>query len=235
MGLFGLTEVLGLATKSVNVGMNGKTIKFFVKDGGNAMKPTRYLSRPIGTFQTKGKIPYSKVVLASLGALFLGLRLSQAAVNVYLGPNVPLSMQADFIANTTTQYQTTLVPSTYFPGTYTLTILGKNPPPQCGGVVVLPCNLDQDVTSMVAITTKSYDYGFANGMDTERQQDTDIIYGLQGQDFARNQCGGVPITVGASTTTIKNLCVGVYSAIVSTVSLRWLDVFTSTGGKVTGP
>lgn len=100
---------------------------------------------------------------------------SQSAVNVYLGSGVPVSIQADFIANATTYFNATLVPSSFFPGTYTLTVLGKNPPVQCGGTVTLPCDLDKDVASMVAVSTYSYIYGFRDGQEYERNHDLGTI------------------------------------------------------------
>lgn len=190
-----------------------------------------WLSRTISSvadgIRHKGvTMPLRKIqlLLAKEAALILLYSIlcgsAQAVVNVYLGSNVPSSMQADFIAATTTQYQTTLVPSTYFPGTYTLTILGKNPPPQCGGVVVLPCNLDQDVASIVAVTTQSYVYGFASGMNYQQHQDSIITEQFE------VQCGTRSYFTTSTATWNSQTCLTALSDVDATIFQQSLSTPT---------
>lgn len=152
-----------------------------------------------------------------------------SAVNVYLTPASPASLQADFIANATTQYNATLVASPYFPGTFTLNLISKKvvAPP----TTQLPCDLDKNLALLVANSTKTYDYGFSAGMDSERYQDVQWLYGMQGQDYIAGTCAGMPM-VATSTTSCENACLSAYNVIVSTIQQRWGYVFDATGNVV---
>lgn len=79
-------------------------------------------------------------------------------------------LQAQFNADTTTQYQATL---THNLASDTITVLSRNPPKkEASG------DLTKAVESLVAVTTWSYVYGFANGMTTERGIDLDTFSGF---------------------------------------------------------
>lgn len=159
-------------------------------------------------------------------------------VNVNIADPVLL---ADFTAFATNFYQGTLVKSPYFADTYSLTITAKKtpvivtpppppppPPPPTGGTV----DLSGIMNALAYISSCTYPYGFANGMDTERLADIQMLYEMQGRDFARKTCMGQTIPVTISSTTAMNLCLHGYDVMASTFSQRWQYVFTSTGGIV---
>lgn len=175
------------------------------------------------------------LILAMVGGFLLASELN-AAVNVYINTSAPPTLQADFIAAVTSQYNATVVKSPYFANTYSITINSKKVPSPCTGTA--PCNLDKNVALMVANSTKTYEYGFANGMDEERLQNVYEIHYLQGVDYAKKTCGGVPLaptsTVSVSTGTCHNACLNAYNVIVSTINQRWGYVFDATG-KIVSP
>lgn len=109
-----------------------------------------------------------------VGVLVLCSGIASGAVNVYLAPGVPASLQADFIANATTYFNGQLVANQYVPGSYNLTITGKKaapppPPTQC------PSDFDRDLALMVSASTWTYVYGFANGASDERFRDMTTV------------------------------------------------------------
>lgn len=84
------------------------------------------------------------------------------------------AIQADFIAGTTAQWESIVKPG-LFAGDFKVTLTGKkiihDPLPQ----ISLPCTLDESIVAIVAVTTQSYVYGFANGQSYERQIDLGTI------------------------------------------------------------
>jgi hypothetical protein len=99
---------------------------------------------------------------------------AQATVNVYFSTSTP-SLQAEFIANATNQYDATLTPSPYFPGTYTITIKGKNPnynPPSPSTPTV---NAAQLLNALVQVSSTSYPYGWVDGQRYERYNDLQML------------------------------------------------------------
>lgn len=158
-----------------------------------------------------------------------GASAGQATVNVTFSTAVPANFQQEFIANTTGQYLSTLVPNPYFSNTYALMIRGKNPtyvPPVVSSPVYTATAVDQLIS-----------YGFGNGMDTERFQDVGLIWGVQASEAMHGTCGGEfvgfdPNAVFISTTTAFLQCLNAYNVMVSTIQERWGYLYDPNGNKV---
>lgn len=176
-----------------------------------------------------GVLQMRKLFIYSALSAFCFVGRAHAAVNVSFSTAAPKSIQQEFIASTTGFYLSTVTKSPYFADTYSLTIHGKNP------------NYQPPAVSSPILTATAFEacaaYGVGNGMDYERYANTQLIYALQGQDFAKGTCGfqtisASPQTVSVSTNSCALSCLGVYNVIISTISQRWGYIFNSTGGVV---
>lgn len=150
--------------------------------------------------------------------VFLFPNQSQAGVSV----SIPTALQTDFIATTTAQWNASITTG-LFPGDYKITIASK----KAGTPPTTPAPVET-ATALEACLA----HGAADGMDIERGANIDTIFGLQAQDALSNRCGGIPVAQLTSTSTIMAACMQTYNIAVSTISLRWGYVFTSTGGIV---
>lgn len=160
---------------------------------------------------------------------------SFAAVNVFLDSTASLTLQDEFIRSATNQYNGVLVKSPYNPNTYTFTISSKKPvgvPPPPPPAVAIPCTLDESLVEMRAIAQETFPYAVSNGMDVERSANVQQIYGLQSLDAVNKTCGGVPVSILTSSTTILSACVQTYNVVASSISERWGYVFTPDGKRV---
>jgi hypothetical protein len=110
--------------------------------------------------------------LSSIFVFVLLAMPSYAAINVYFSNSAPPSLQADLMASLTTQYQTTVTPG-FFANTFTVTISSKQAAPVCAGT--MPCQLDLDISAIIAVSTVNYVYGWANGQQYERNHDLSVI------------------------------------------------------------
>lgn len=168
-------------------------------DQGNAEMPV-FMRRVLSSSRAIGFC----IAIGVLSSSF-----AQAAVNVY----APAELQSQFIASTTNQYESTLVPSPYFPGTYTLTIKAKKqdpvPPPK-------PIN---DATAF----DQCMAYGFVDGMLWEREYMKRDFDALKSDILVTKTCGGYTMT--QSTTIPTNLaylsgCMMGYNVAESTMTAR---------------
>lgn len=140
---------------------------------------------------------YKVVSLCSLLCL-LSQRDSAAAsytINVYTSTSTADAafLATDFIANATSQYNATLAPG-LFSNSWKLTISGKNSayqPPKVSTAIV---TLDDITRKLVEISTETYVYGWASGIEYGRQVDMSRI-----TDFYLH-CSS-PTYFNASTTT----------------------------------
>lgn len=98
---------------------------------------------------------------------------SWGAVNV----SIPVSLQTEFIQNTTSQYFGILTKSQNFADTYSFSITGKKPVVLPPPTTAIPCTLDETVQKIVEITTNSYVYGYRDGEQDERDRDLSMIGG----------------------------------------------------------
>lgn len=105
-------------------------------------------------------------------ALLLGLSLpATAAVNASFSST---ALQNDFIANATNQYNATIVPSPYFPGTYSLAISGKKDV-SASTTCVSVQDFQALVSTLTVVSKGNYVYCFATGMEYERNADLRIL------------------------------------------------------------
>lgn len=160
----------------------------------------------------------SVFILALILSIFL-VSGGHAAVSI----SIPSAIQGEFISNATNQYNATITPG-LFAGDYRITITSKKtstPPPP-------PPLVINNASAFEALMA----YGVGNGMEYEREDDINLIYGEQAREALGRTCGGFPISTLTSTTTVLNACVQAYNVMVSTISQRWGMVFNSTGGVV---
>lgn len=102
------------------------------------------------------------------GALFVLLgagTIAKAAVNVYLAPGVPVSLQADVLAGLTNQWNGPLVQSKFDPTTYSFTITSKRPVPAPGNCPIC----------LVDVSSEPYAYGFVSGQEYTRNEAISLI------------------------------------------------------------
>lgn len=140
------------------------------------------------------KSTFAAMLLALLGFSSTGIQAAaQVTINVYTATNAanPAALAAQFLADTTNQYNATLAPGV-FANSYKLTLSDKKN---------VPVNLDpntqalQNVTKqLVSISSDTFVYGYADGMDYERK----IAIGRI-SNYTVN-CS-TPSVFGASTTT----------------------------------
>ena len=161
---------------------------------------------------------------------------SFAAVNVYKSATAPADLETQLVADVTTQYESTVKTGLF--GSVNITINKRNqtvPPPPDPELV----NLDSIADKLTAISTLTYVYGYAAGMERERGDVIDLTYQMQGDYFANGVLGGTqtykvvistnPLTFGGdmvllSTTTARNEVLRVYNNVVNEISVRYGNV-----------
>lgn len=114
---------------------------------------------------------------------------------MYFASGTPAQIQNDFIANATTYFNGSLVPSPYFSGTYSLTISGEKSPP------IAP------VSSPIADGTavdRCEAYGFAWGEEAERQDNLRFIANALNLVTPQTDCAQAFEDV-VSTITLKSI------------------------------
>lgn len=107
----------------------------------------------------------------------LALSGQSIAANYAVNVNIPTpGLAADFIASTTTQYLGTVTPSAFFSNTWNVVLTGKNPnynPPPVASTPTV--NADALLQALVTVSTSTYPYGWADGMEYGRVQDLKIV------------------------------------------------------------
>lgn len=125
-------------------------------------------------------------------------------------PNTQI--QTDFIAFTTTYFNTTVKPG-LFSGDYKLTVSSRT-----SGVPVL-------VSSPILTNTafqECYVYGFAFGMDEERRENLKIIDTLKNNVAQTGTCGG--LSLNTTNFALQNAytggCYAAFNQATSTITVR---------------
>lgn len=127
-----------------------------------------------------GPMERNKSFIGSIALLALSLLLTSTAngaVNVYLSTTAPAGLQNDFIANATNQYNASLKPG-LLAGSWDIRLFGKNStytPPVVSTSII---TLDAITRNLMAISTDTYVYGYANGMQRERYEDLTAVGGF---------------------------------------------------------
>jgi hypothetical protein len=126
-----------------------------------------------------GKIRQSKSYWVSALAAFLFCVIGNS--EAFQGYNVVIttssSVETSFLASTTAQFQAILTPNPFASNTYAVNLFGFNPNYVAPGQIVpsAPCQLDQDISNMVANSTWTFVYGFADGMTYQQNQETGVV------------------------------------------------------------
>jgi hypothetical protein len=139
-------------------------------------------------------------VLLSVGAAIALFSAAKAGAYTVVTSTAP-GVEQDFLAATTTQFLSTVVPNPFFPNTQSVALFGLNPNYVAPGQLVpsLPCNLDQDVATLVSVTTQTFVYGWASGMVYQTQAEEGFV-GSMG-DLCQ---GATNFTLSAASTTTWN-------------------------------
>ena len=123
-----------------------------------------------------------------------------------------LTLQADFIASTTNQYDATITPSPYFANTYSISIKGKKD--------YTPPVVSSPILTGTAFR-ECFVHGFVFGMESERKDDLRIIDSLRSDILTTDTCGG--FVAGSSVTASAAFldgCWTAYSVANSTITQR---------------
>lgn len=148
-------------------------------------------------------------------------------VQAFQGYNVVITtipaVEASFLASTTAQFQNILNPNPLASNVYSINLLGFNPNYVSPGQVVpsAPCQLDQDISNMVANSTWTYVYGFGDGMSYQQKSETGVVGYLQ------NLCSTATYfnLVQATTSTFnKATC----SDVIGTIENQLFNLSSST-------
>ena len=148
-------------------------------------------------------------------SLLLVLAISEhakAGVSVAL----PQALQADFIAQTTAQWNAEVKPG-LFSSDAKLVITSKKDTP-----------IPQPIMTASAMDA-CLAHGVGDGMEFEREADVDLIYGVQAGDALNRKCGGISVDLLTSTTTVMGACLQTYHNAASTINVRWGQVFDAEG------
>ncbi len=164
-------------------------------------------------------------LLCACAGLVVAVSEGQGAVTVSISSTVtnPTQAQTDFVAFTTTYFFATSKPG-LFPGDIKISLgLPKAVPP--------PIVVSSPIATATAFQ-ECMTYGVGNGMDIERYANIQQIWGIQAQEALGQTCGGVPIGILKSTTSVLNACIQAYNIATSTISERWGNIYDSKGNIV---
>lgn len=124
-------------------------------------------------WRKRGKL-VKKSIWYALAPLFLAVHV-QAYTVVTVSTGVPPTVEKALLAQTTTQFNASLIVNPLAANTYQVKLFGFNPayqpPPPAPALI----NLDTLTTKLTAISTYTYVLGFASGMLYERNSDAAIL------------------------------------------------------------
>lgn len=147
-------------------------------------------------------------LLYACACLFIASGAS-AAVNVFFSAE-KASLQNEFIAATTNQYEAT-VKTGLFSNSVTVTITGKR-------------NYTPPVVSSPIATVTAFDecfvYGYAFGMEGERKDNLKLISGLKDDLLSTKTCGGMVSISTVPANAFLDGCWIAYGIATSTITQR---------------
>lgn len=155
-------------------------------------------------------IRYSCTTIAAL--FFLQIPARAGSLNIFLSTAAPSGLLADLLANLTSQYVATAVPTPYFAGSYNVTLFKKNPnylPPQISSPILTSTAVDE-----------CFAHGFVFGMEDERKDDLRILAGLQEDIFLTDTCGGLISGATMTADIFLEGCRTAYNVAKSTITQR---------------
>jgi len=113
------------------------------------------------------------VVLLSLSARPLSLNAG-TTYTIYTYTSDP-KIAAEIIANTTTQYVVSYSTKQYFSNSWFSTMISTRTGATCGGGGTEPCQLDQDINNMIAISTYTGVFMYGSGMTYQNKVDEGVL------------------------------------------------------------
>lgn len=132
-------------------------------------------------------------------------------------------VDSELQALATTQFRGQVTKNPLFPGTYNIQLFDINPNYVLPGQVVpsSPCQLDQDIATLISQSTWNYVYGFGGGQIYQQQMETGVVaaYG--------NLCANATnfsLSEASTTTWNKATC----SDTIGTILEQLFNLSTST-------
>lgn len=175
---------------SANVVIRGKIMKKSINVIGYAWKQkiVPVICSGLPTKLKRGI--WSLLLLVLVGGCLGNSRVEAAttySTNIYTATT---TYQTDLIASVTTQFQASMVKSKYDPNAWTINLNVENPPIICSTQTVLPCQLDQDVSTLNTlipfVSTWTYWNGYANGLTAQVYNEIGVVNGLFDTELATN-------------------------------------------------
>jgi hypothetical protein len=161
------------------------------------------------------KIPLFRSVWTCPLLLFQCIRADAYTV-ITASTAAPAGIEAAFIASTTNQFLSTIVPNPFFANTQSITLFGSNPnfnPP--------PTNADL-LNALVTVDSYTYTSGWANGESYQQFQDVNLT-----GNFIVNCDSPTAWNIAIDTTT----CYAVLGAIENAIYLESLSTPTVVPGN----
>lgn len=168
----------------------------------------------------------AKTICVALGLFFYAGRFSFAYTVVQVSSSTPESIEQQFIANTTSQFNAVLFTNPFAQNTFQITLFGVNPnyipKPPPTSVFYDTTTFQSDLVALVQESTNNYVNGWGDAVDYERAVDLSTI-----GNFGLNcSSSSTFVTAGTSTTTWdQNTC----NAVVSSI---YQSIFTAIGSTV---
>lgn len=154
------------------------------------------------------------ILLTALMAGPIGVP-AKASVTVTVSTSAPASLEQKFIADTTRQYVSTMAPTPYFVGSYSIKLFSVNPlytlppPPVVSSTVV---TLDTLISEMIDKSTWTYIYGYASGMDYQRHIDMGRI-----SDYMTHCATNTYFNVASSSSWDQGACTTSLAAVLQDI------------------
>lgn len=106
--------------------------------------------------------------------LFGGIGHAYTVIEISTG--APAGIEAQLIAQTTTQFNATVVPNPFFPNTYQIEVFGENTsynPPVTSAQLLQQINMDAQY--MATVDSSTFINGFADGMAYQQSQEENLV------------------------------------------------------------
>jgi hypothetical protein len=112
-----------------------------------------------------------------LSLLIGGMSQLNAYTVVTISTAAPAGLEKTFLTATTSQFLANVVPNPFASNTYSAVLFGLNPNYVAPGQLVpsAPCQLDQDISSLVQASTWTYIYGWRDGATYLEQSEIGVV------------------------------------------------------------
>jgi hypothetical protein len=164
------------------------------------------------------------IMFQPLKSLLLGIivglaftRTGHAYTVVTASSAAPAGIELAFIAATTTQFNATVIPNPFFPGTYSVTLYGPNPsynPPLTSAQLLQQIDLNEQY--ITTVDSYTYPMGWADGESYQKYMDVNAATQITGACWNPLAWGGVQIDTTTCVTVGNTLSSTIYQENLST-------------------